>query len=459
MRSLYVRMCLIFCSVIIVSSVLGFLVTNIYYQIKIKPLNDAKLTTMALQLQQFNESYPETLDEYLGSVALLGYKIYLRNDQGDERFFGKPFRKVDLQDEDLQQVLNGEVYHGVANFPSKLFVTGFFDNELRNSIGVPLQINNQHYALFIRPDAQIQFGELRIFIAILIGVTLLLCLGFVLITSFHIVRPITRLTMATKSIVKGRYDIKLNTWRKDEIGQLATDFMTMSQELERMNVSKQEFVANVSHEIESPLTSIQGFAHTLKDKSLSDEQHDHYLSIIEEESKRLSLLSKQLLTLSTLDYDDDVLQMNAIDLRSQLRQVAQIMEWKLAEKQLALRLNFPSDMTINGDADMLFQVWMNLMSNAIKYSLEGGTVSISASIVNKHCVVTVLDTGDGIPAEELPLIFDRFYKVDRARTTETHSTGLGLAIAQKIIASHKGTIEVSSTLGVGSLFTVTLPYL
>lgn len=458
MKSLYVRICLIFCSIIIVSSVLGFLVSNMYYHVKLKPLNDSKLTQMALQIQQFSELHPDSIDDYLQSVASLGYKIYLSNDQGDEHFFGRAFRELDLKEGQLQKVLEGQVYHGVADFPNKAFITGFFDNELLNSIGVPLQMNDQRYALFMRPDAEVQFGELRIFFAMLIGFILLFCLCFVLITALHIVRPITRLTMATKSIVKGRYDIKLNTWRRDEIGQLASHFMTMSQELERTNRARQEFVANVSHEIESPLTSIQGFANTLKDTSLSDDQHNHYLSIIEEECRRLSLLSKQLLTLSSLDYDDNAIQIKPFDLRSQLRQVVQIMEWKLTEKQLALRLTL-LDITIHGDANMLYQVWMNLISNAIKYTPEGGTITISANIESGYCVITVSDTGEGITAEELPMIFDRFYKVDRARTRETHSTGLGLSIAQKIIHSHKGVIEVSSTLEEGTTFTVSLPYL
>ncbi|MHA0858329.1 sensor histidine kinase [Paenibacillus sp. CMAA1364] len=458
MKSMYMRMCLVFCSTILIGSIFGFVITNKYYHIQIKPLNDAKLTEMALQLQQFVETHPEALDDYLESVAMLGYKIYLSNNQGEEKLYGRPFKKMDLKVEDLNKVLNGQIYHGVAEFPSELFITGFFDNQLRNSIGVPIQMNNERYALFIRPDAQIQFGELRVFIVLLIGVTLLLCLGFVVISSLHIVRPITKLTMATKSIVRGQYDIKLNTFRKDEIGQLATDFMTMSQELKRTERSRQEFVANVSHEIESPLTSIQGFAHTLKDTTLSDEQRIHYLSIIEKESQRLSMLSKQLLTLSTLDYDDHALQVKEIDLRSQLRKVVQILEWKLAEKQLALRLNL-QDMTIYGDSNMLYQVWMNLLTNAIKYTSEGGTITISANIDNKHCVVSVSDTGEGIPAEDLPLIYERFYKVDKARTAETHSTGLGLSIVQKIIHSHEGSIEVSSIVGEGTTFTVRLPIL
>ncbi|MCL6604821.1 MAG: HAMP domain-containing histidine kinase [Paenibacillus sp.] len=458
MKSLYVRMCFLFCSVILFSSLFAFLGSNLYYQHKVKPLNDAKLTGMAQKLQQFSESHPESVDEYLGSVASLGYKIYITNDQGDERFYGKPFRETDLKEGQIQHVLNGQVYHGIAEFPSQLFITGFFDNELRNSIGVSITMNNEKYALFMRPDADVQFGELRIFFAMIIGLTLLFSLWFVMVSVLHVVKPIIRLTAATKSISKGRYDIKLNTRRSDEIGQLASHFMSMSKELERTNRARQEFVANVSHEIESPLTSIQGFAHSLRDADLPDTERLQYLSIIEEESRRMSMLSKQLLTLSSLDYDPNLLQISTFDLRSQLRQVAQIMEWKLAEKQLSLRLNL-SQIRITGDANLLYQVWMNLLTNAIKYTPDGGEVVIAASLEGGNCKVRVSDTGEGISPEELPMIFDRFYKADKARTRENHSTGLGLSIAQKIVQSHKGTIEVESVKNKGTTFSVTLPAL
>ncbi|MEK4879657.1 MULTISPECIES: sensor histidine kinase [Paenibacillus] len=458
MRSLYVRMCIVFCSVIVVSSLLGFLVSNIYYQAQIKSQNDAKLTGMAIEVQQFAESHPETMEDYLRSIAKLGYKIYLTDAEEESRFYGKPFRKEDLDEQQLEKVLNGQIYHGVADFPDSAFITGFFDNQLRNSIGVPVKVNNETYALFMRPDAEVQFGELRVFFAVIIGFTVLFSLGFVMISVLHVVRPITRLTTATKRISKGRYDIKLNTWRRDEIGQLASHFMIMSRELERTNRARQEFVANVSHEIESPLTSIQGFAQALQDSTLPEDERLQYLNIIDQESHRLSLLSKQLLTLSSLDYDPNSIQKKSTDLRAQLRQVVQIMEWRLTEKQLAVRLNL-ADISVLGDSNLLFQVWMNLLSNAIKYTPAEGSIMISAKLVEQNCIVSVSDTGEGISAEELPLIFDRFYKVDRARTHETHSSGLGLAISRKIVEAHNGTIEVTSTLGEGTTFTVTLPLL
>ncbi|WP_231576477.1 sensor histidine kinase [Paenibacillus sp. FSL R7-0331] len=371
MKSMYVRMCLLFCSMIVMSSVLGFLVSNLYYQARIKPQNDAKLTKMAIGMQQFIQDHPDSAGEYLLSTASVGYKLYLTNGEGEERFYGLPFRSNDLPADKLQLVLDGNVYHGVADFPGSAFITGFFDNQLSNSIGVPVLLDGQTYALFMRPDAQVQFGELRLFFAMLIGFSILFSLWFVVVAVLHVVKPITRLTAATQRISMGRYDIRLNTRRRDEIGQLASHFMIMSRELERTNRARQEFVANVSHEIESPLTSIQGFTHALKDSALPEGQRLEYLSIIDQESRRLSKLSKQLLTLSTLDYDENALQRERVGLRAQLRQVIQTMEWRLTEKELAVRLH-AEEITVMADANLLHQVWMNLVSNAIKYTPAGG---------------------------------------------------------------------------------------
>ncbi|KWX87870.1 hypothetical protein AMQ83_10410, partial [Paenibacillus riograndensis] len=131
---------------------------------------------------------------------------------------------------------------------------------------------------------------------------------------------------------------------------------------------------------------------------------------------------------------------------------------RLTEKELAVRLQV-ADITLQGDANLLYQVWMNLLSNAIKYTQTGGTIAISAKAENQHCMVTVTDNGEGIPADQLPMIFDRFYKVDRARTRASNSSGLGLSIVRKIIEVHCGTVEATSTVVEVTTFTVTLPLL
>lgn len=456
MKSLYFRMCATFAAVIVISCLMAFLISNGYYHLNIKSQNDMKLTGMANEMKSFIESHQSGAVDYLNSVADLGYKIYMIDMSGEEQFFGQEFRSYNLPESVIINVLAGQTYHGVGNYPKNVMITGFFDNELMNSIGVPVAINGNQYAMFIRPDAQVQFGELRIFFAMLLGLAVVFSLLFVMIITLHIVRPITRLSKATQDITKGRYNVKVRTRRQDEIGRLAHQFNAMSQELERSDKAKQEFVANVSHEIESPLTSIQGFAHSLQDTTLTKEQRQYYLSIIEDESKRLSSLSKQLLTLSSLDYDTVTLHTASYDLRSQLRQVMQVLEWKLTEKELAIKLSVPP-LHIQGNEELLYQVWMNLLSNAIKYTPSGGEITVAASLEDGKYKVRIQDTGEGIAQEHLAHIFDRFYKVDRVRTRDSNSTGLGLAIVQKIIHLHQGTIEVSSQVDIGTTFMVILP--
>lgn len=171
-------------------------------------------------------------------------------------------------------------------------MTGFFDNELKNTIGIPIEVDGEVQALFVRADTTQQFGEMRMFLAVLLIAVLIFSFLMVLISTRFIVNPIKRLTEATKKIAAGNYHLKLNVNRRDEIGRLANDFSKMSDSLEQTEEKRQEFVSSVSHEIQSPLTSIQGFSQTLREEGLSETERHQYLSIIEKESKRLSALSK-----------------------------------------------------------------------------------------------------------------------------------------------------------------------
>ncbi|KQO10763.1 sensor histidine kinase [Paenibacillus sp. Leaf72] len=473
MKSLYSRVFLVAMAAIIGSSLLGFLVSNLYYHNKLKPYNDAKLTSIALQMQQFAEAQPELATAYFANAAELGYEILLADGQEEELFFGRAFREKELADDVLSSVLAGGQYHGIAEFPNQPFITGFFDNTLSNTVGVPLQLDGKQYALFIRPDVILQFGELRSFFAMIGLLTVAFSLLCFLLSTRYLVKPVTRLTEATKRIAQGHYALSLNTNRRDEIGQLAAHFTTMSQELERVEQARQEFVANVSHEIQSPLTSIQGFAQALAEKDVPAGERTHYAAIIGEESRRLAALTKELLLLSSLDQAADVLQRKPFILRTQLRQVAQVMEWQLTEKELALKIAVPSSLMLDGDEMLLNQVWMNLLSNAVKYTPAGRAIEIEAKLERGCCVIRVTDTGDGISKEQLPFLFDRFYRADRARergiggdsgphdrpdySVDSGGSGLGLAITQKIVHLHNGTIEAASEPGLGTTFTVTLP--
>jgi len=457
MRTLYVRIFITTVFIMIASFILSFLATNIYYHFYLKSENDEKMTHIAKNIVDlFEENNQQDIEPYLSSMADLGYSFYLVDQDGQGESFGEPIRLTSLSKENISSVLSGHVFHGIANYPWQPFVTGFFDNEIDNTIGVPIHTDGNTYALFIRADTDQQFGEMRIFLAILLVIILVISFIGILLSTQYIVKPIKDLTDATRKIAAGNYHIKLNVNRTDEIGRLARDFTKMSNHLEKTEEKRQAFVSSVSHEIQSPLTSIQGFSQVLREEQLTEDEQKHYLSIIEKESRRLSKLSSQLLMLSFLDREDREDERVSFDLFNQLKDVISTTEWQWRQKELALELEGEST-RINGNPDLLYQVWMNLITNAIQYTHPNGSISIKLDHTSKLVKIKFSDTGVGISEKDLDHLFERFYKVDKARTRKGESTGLGLSIVKKIIELHHGTIMVESELGEGSTFTVTLP--
>lgn len=443
--------------IMIASALIAFAVTNIYYQHFLKPDNDEKVTHIAKNIVELFEENPnQSISDYLTAMTDLGYTFYLVRDTGIAETFGNPFSSEEMDQRDIEKVLRGEIYHGIANYPWKPFVTGFFDNEVKNTIGVPVQISGKTHALFVRPNSIQQFGEMRIFLAVLLVLALLFSFLLVLASTRFIVKPIKTLTEATRKIAAGNYHLKLDVNRKDEIGRLASDFSTMSSSLAKTEEKRQEFVSNVSHEIQSPLTSIQGFSQALQEEDMSEAEQQRYLAIIENESKRLSALSKQLLTLSNLDSEVNINDFIQFDISEQLREVVFMMEWQWREKQIAIEID-THPTTVIGDPKLLQQVWVNLIANAIRYTEPSGKLSIHTATVKSYAQITVKDTGIGISETDLPQLFERFYKADKARTRTEDSTGLGLSIVKKIIELHGGTIMAESELGKGSAFIVSLP--
>lgn len=440
-----------------VSSVLAFIISNSYYHFFLKPANDRKVTEISHEIHDFYTNNPSiAIEDYLSNIGTLGFQLYLVKENGEGTFFGGEFRGTSLEDHVIKDVLNGKEYHGIKQFTPKLFVTGFFDNELINTIGIPIEIDDQPHALFIRPNVEVAFGEMRFFFAVLLILIIVISIIFVGVSTRYIVKPITKLTDATKTLSKGKFNIALNLKRRDEIGVLARNFSQMAKNLEQLEEMRQEFVSNVSHEIQSPLASIQGFAQTLQSKELSEEQRQSYLSIIEDESRRMSLLSKQLLTLASLDKEENILEKDYFDVSEQIKQILFMIEYSWRQKEIAIDMQL-SPTFIYADQKLLHQVWTNLLTNSIKFTDYGGTISIHIYQDGDKCHIEVKDSGIGISEKDLAHIFTRFYKVDKARSRKDGSSGLGLAITKKIIDLHDGEIMVESVFGKGSTFHVFLP--
>ncbi|WP_430509576.1 two-component system histidine kinase PnpS [Gottfriedia solisilvae] len=228
-------------------------------------------------------------------------------------------------------------------------------------------------------------------------------------------------------------------------------------ELKKLEQVRKDFFANVSHELKTPITSIKGFTETLLDGAMENEELcKNFLSIILTESDRMQSLIQDLLDLSKIEQQNFKLDRNDVSVKLIIEDVQQMLIQKAAEKDIDFALYLKTPLVVNADALRLKQVFINLIDNAIHYTPNGGKVFITASETNEQIVVRVNDTGVGIGKEEISRIFERFYRVDKARSRNSGGTGLGLAIVKHLVEAHKGKIEVESKLGHGTSFIVTL---
>ncbi|HHT7190209.1 TPA: envelope stress sensor histidine kinase HitS [Bacillus cereus] len=261
-----------------------------------------------------------------------------------------------------------------------------------------------------------------------------------------------------QKIAKGDFSVKIRNEEKydGEIGVLVKSINDMTDELNAMEKMRQEFVSNVSHEIQSPLTSIKGFARALQDDNLSEEKRKHYLTIIETETTRLSKLSQNLLKLTLLESEEYTPERVTYRLDQQLKQIVLNSEPLWAEKEIELDLDLEK-VHITADQESMSQVWINLIHNSIKFTPSSGTITIQLQEYEKVVEVSIRDSGIGISEEQKQHIFERFYKADSSRNRAYGGSGLGLAIVKKVLDLHRGEIKVESEEGNGTEFTVCIP--
>jgi signal transduction histidine kinase len=262
---------------------------------------------------------------------------------------------------------------------------------------------------------------------------------------------------AMERIARGDFSTRLDVERQDGIiNGLVTSVNKMALELGQMENMRQEFISNVSHEIQSPLTSIRGFAQALKNERLSEQERLHYLEIIEMESTRLSRLADDLLKLASLEAEQVKFAPHPYRLDKQIRSLILTCEPQWAEKKIEMDVDL-NEVSITADEDLLSQVWLNLLHNSIKFTPQGGSIKVNLCQRGDKIEFSVTDTGVGIAPEDQIHIFERFYKADKSRTSSSGGSGLGLSIVKKIVDLHKGTIDLESKLDEGTTFFVTLP--
>ena len=277
------------------------------------------------------------------------------------------------------------------------------------------------------------------------------------VTTMRQIKPIREMAQATRCYAEGDFDIRMNDYgRDDEIGELAASFNNMAERLQQTERQRREFIANISHELKTPMTTIAGYTDGILDGTIPPENEKQYLQIIANESRRLSRLVRRMLDVSQLQAMDPLRNGNHFDICESMRRVLISMEKKINDRHLDVEADIPDEpILVLGDNDMITQVLYNLLENAAKFAREGSTLYLGVAMMDGKARVTVRNVGDTIPAEELPLLFERFHKSDKSRSEDKDGYGLGLYIVKTILQQHKEDISVTSENGV-TTFTFSL---
>ena len=282
-------------------------------------------------------------------------------------------------------------------------------------------------------------------------VVLMIAFAVCSVTTMRQIKPIREMAQATRLYAEGDFDIRMKDYgRSDEIGELAVSFNRMAETLQQTERKRRDFIANISHELKTPMTTIAGYTDGILDGTIPPESEKQYLQIISDESRRLSRLVRRMLDVSQLQVMDPLKSGSRFDVCESMRRVLISMEKKITDRHLDVEADIPEEpILVRGDNDMITQVIYNLLENAAKFARTGTALYLGVTTAaDGKAYVTVRNLGDTIPADELPKLFERFHKSDKSRSEDKDGVGLGLYIVKTILEQHKEQIQVTSENGV-----------
>ncbi|MBR4911100.1 MAG: HAMP domain-containing histidine kinase [Clostridia bacterium] len=289
-------------------------------------------------------------------------------------------------------------------------------------------------------------------------VPLLIMFAALYFMTYRINKPLKLMSEAAKAMAKGDFSKRIPVTGDDEIGELAASFNQMINSLSRLEETRKSFIANVSHEMRTPMTTIGGFIDGIIDGTIEPEKQSYYLNIVSNEIKRLSRMVQSMLSIARLESSEFSLKKDTFDLREQILNIVISQEQRIEEKNIIIEgLDTLPPVSLNADKDLIYQAVYNLVDNAIKFVDEGGRISFALWLDENGVGFSVTNSGAGIPRGDLPFVFDRFYKLDKSRAANKTSMGLGLYIVKTIIKNHGGTIRVESKQDEFTRFSFVLP--
>lgn len=405
--------------------------------------NNTTLDTVKYQL--------DALDTYLSAT------IWIINPSG--RMILDSSAPMDVENEVVVENFDPTVTQG-----SYYTVGTFFDSFDEKMISVFAPITSNYmvrgYVVIHYPISNIHASSDSLLNISYIMLVILFLLSLIIVIFFTemVYIPLRKITEATEQYAAGNMHYEFSVDSEDEMGYLAASLNYMASEIARSEDNQKKFVANVSHDFRSPLTSIKGYLEAMLDGTIPPEMHEKYLTIVLNETDRLTKLTNSLLTLNNLNTKGVMLERTDFDINQVIRNVAASFEGTCRQKNVAIELVLVGDyLYVNADMGKIQQVLYNLLDNAIKFSHHDSAIKIEITEKRSKIFVSVKDRGIGIPKDDLKLIWDRFYKSDLSRGKDKKGTGLGLSITKEIIHAHGEHINVISTEGVGTEFIFSLP--
>ncbi len=410
---------------------------------------------LALELR--GEASDRALDELLGQVARQeGVRLLLLDRTGT--VVGDSQRDDSLEGERFR-ILPRLILENSRVAHTDRYTTSGGEELILSLLPVPGRLGGEIRFVALATSAGLLAGPavdliLRLAWAGVLALVVAVSIGVVLARS--VAGPLRALTHASEAIARGDYDPAVPTTGDGEVGRLSAAFRTMAQEVRRSRQAQRDFLANISHDLKTPLTSIQGFSQAILDGAAEGrEATEKAAQVIRGEAARMEGMVRDLLDLARFDAGV-AMELKPIDLSALLGSVVETYRSRAEEKGIQFLPNVGKALGVRGDPDRLTQVFSNLLDNALKYTPVGGEIGLSATADSEEVRVTVADSGPGIPQEDLPHVFDRFYRVEKSRTKGS-GAGLGLAIAKEIVEAHGGRLEAWSRLGEGTRFTAVLP--
>ncbi len=364
----------------------------------------------------------------------------------------------------VDQILEGGNYAGLTN------LNGIYGSN-RYIAGLPVQVQLDNPNLLVNVGVVLVSGDtsglsemwrstatIFFFAAV---VVLLIAVIASSITSAHQTRPLTEMAEAARKFGRGEFDVRVNNYkdRCDEIGELAEAFNSMANSLAKVESQRAEFIANVSHELKTPMTTIAGFAEGILDGTIPPEKERDALNVVVSETRRLSRLVRRMLDLSRLNaLTETVTAQEQFDIIEIMSRVLISLEGRINDRGLDVDAQFPEDpVMVWGDPDAVTQVCYNLLDNAAKFAAQGTAITAQITKKDGKAYIAIQNLGATIPPDELPLLFDRFHKADSSRSVDRDGVGLGLYIVKTILGNLKENITVTSEDGVTQFtFTLTL---